>query len=52
MKKYGNTVMVYLDSDTYKWLSEKAADGYKKASLIRHMINLQMKAEGSPAAHE
>ena len=51
MKKYGNTVIVYLDSDTYEWLSRKAADGYKKASLVRHIINLQMEAESTPA-HE
>ncbi|MCL4374218.1 MAG: hypothetical protein M1360_03445 [Candidatus Marsarchaeota archaeon] len=50
MGRLEKQVIVYIDSDLYAWLSEKAANGYKKASLIRHILQRQMEFEKNSAA--
>ena len=38
-------IAVYLDSEASAWLDRQAVDGYKKASLVRHMIHERMEKE-------
>ena len=38
-------VTIYIDEDLQSWLGAKAAKGYKKASLIRHILRKQMEFE-------
>ncbi len=38
-------VMLYVDDDLAAWLNEKAHQGYKKASLIRKILDDYRKAE-------
>jgi len=38
-------VMLYVDDDLAAWLDEKARQGYKKASLIRKILDDYCKAE-------
>ncbi len=45
MKKYENTVLVHLSAELDAWLNEKARNGYKKASLVRHILEKYMEHE-------
>ena len=38
-------IMLYVDDDLAVWLDEKALQGYKKASLIRKILDDYRKAE-------
>ena len=38
-------IMLYVDDDLAAWLDEKANQGYKKASLIRKILDDYRKAE-------
>ena len=38
-------VILYVDDELAKWLDEKANQGYKKASLIRKILDDYRKAE-------
>lgn len=46
MKKLANSIVVYLPAELDAWLNEKARNGYKKASLVRHIIELYIAQEG------
>lgn len=39
-------IVVYLTSEVAAWLDLKAQEGYKKASLVRHILEGRMKLEG------
>ncbi len=41
----GKQIQVYVSEDIDLWLEEKAKQGYKKATLIRHIISEYKKAE-------
>ncbi|MEM3875908.1 MAG: hypothetical protein QXP35_02430 [Candidatus Micrarchaeaceae archaeon] len=45
MKKLEKQIVVYINSDLDEWLSAKTANGYKKASLIRHLLQKQVDFE-------
>lgn len=38
MKNTNKKITIYLDSYLSGWLEAKALEGYKKASLIRHIL--------------
>ena len=52
MEKLSNRILVYLNDELMEWLDEKARNGYKKATLIRKVLEDYRKAEvmrnGSP----
>ena len=41
-------IVIGVDDDIYGWLEEKSRRGYKKASLIRHILRKQMDFEKGP----
>lgn len=45
MGKNRNRILVYLNDDLTNWLNDKAGQGYKKASLIRKVLEDYRKAE-------
>lgn len=45
MEKLGNRILVYLNAELSDWLNVKATRGYKKATLIRKVLDDYMKAE-------
>ncbi len=42
-KKIG--IVIYIDGEIEEWLAEKSMKGYKKASLIRHILHKQIDYE-------
>ena len=50
MEKLGKHVTIYVDRELDSWLDAKARRGYKKASLIRHILYKQMEFEGRKAS--
>lgn len=47
MRKLGKPVLVYLNRELEVWLDGKSRLGYKKASLIRHVLEKYMQAENN-----
>jgi predicted DNA-binding protein len=45
MKKFEKQMPLYLTSELYEWLENKAKMGYKKAPLIRHILEEYRMAE-------
>lgn len=45
MEKLDKIVMVNIDRELCSWLDEKVSRGYKKGSLIRHILRKQMEFE-------
>ncbi len=45
MDKLNKRILVYLNSDISNWLDEKASQGYKKATLVRKVLDDYRKAE-------
>ncbi|MHB1830739.1 MAG: hypothetical protein ACYCO0_05090 [Candidatus Micrarchaeaceae archaeon] len=45
MEKLNNRILVYLNDELAEWLNEKARNGYKKATLIRKVLEDYRKAE-------
>lgn len=45
MGKLENRILIYLNDELTAWLDEKAAQGYKKATLIRKVLDDYRKAE-------
>ncbi len=43
--KLENRILVYLNDELSLWLNEKASQGYKKATLIRKVLDDYRKAE-------
>ena len=46
----GKQIQVYISDDIDLWLEEKAKQGYKKATLIRHILSEYKKAENQRQA--
>ncbi len=46
MAKFETQVAVYVDGELAGWLEKKTNEGYKKGSLIRHILQEFMKGEG------
>ena len=45
MKKFEKSIIVYITGEIDAWLEKKASYGYKKAALVRHIIENYMKRE-------
>ena len=45
MEKLSNRILVYLNDELTEWLNNKARQGYKKATLIRKVLDDYRKAE-------
>ena len=45
MEKLSNRILVYLNDELAEWLNEKASKGYKKATLVRKVLDDYRKAE-------
>lgn len=45
MSKTNNRLLICLDDELAEWLNEKARNGYKKATLIRKVLDDYRKAE-------
>jgi putative SOS response-associated peptidase YedK len=45
MGKTHNRMLVYLNDELTEWLNEKASKGYKKATLVRKVLDDYRKAE-------
>jgi hypothetical protein len=45
LDKLNKRILVYLNSDISNWLDEKASQGYKKATLVRKVLDDYRKAE-------
>ena len=45
MCKSHNRLLVYLNDELTEWLNEKASKGYKKATLVRKVLDDYRKAE-------
>ena len=45
MKKLSNRILIYLNDELTGWLNEKARNGYKKATLIRKVLDDYRKAD-------
>ena len=45
--KFETQVAVYIDGELARWLERKSDEGYKKASLIRHILREFMEKEGA-----
>ena len=45
MRKLDNRVLLYLNDELSLWLNDKADQGYKKATLIRKVLDDYRKAE-------
>ena len=43
--RLGNRILVYLNDELVEWLDSKASQGYKKATLIRKVLDDYRKAE-------
>jgi hypothetical protein len=43
--KLRNRILLYLNDELTAWLNEKASKGYKKATLIRKVLDDYRKAE-------
>ena len=52
MKKLGKQMTLYVDDRMSLWLDGKAAKGYKKASLIRHILQDRMEFEARQNAKD
>jgi hypothetical protein len=50
MGRHCKKVLLQLDDELAAWLESKAAEGYKKASLIRSILHREMDMESDPAA--
>ena len=45
MSRLNNRLLLYLNDDLALWLNEKARNGYKKATLIRKVLEDYKNAE-------
>ncbi len=45
MRRFGRTMLVYLNDELADWLEGKALEGYKKTALIRYILEKYKKAE-------
>lgn len=45
MGRTNNRMLVYLNDELTEWLNEKASKGYKKATLVRKVLDDYRKAE-------
>lgn len=45
MEKLSNRILVYLNDELAEWLNVKAQNGYKKATLVRKVLDDYRKAE-------
>ncbi len=45
MKKLEKPMLVLLSRDLSEWLEQKAQQGYKKGSLVRHILEKYKEAE-------
>ena len=45
MERHRKQILVYLNYELAEWLNEKASQGYKKATLIRKILEDYRKAE-------
>lgn len=43
--RLGNRILVYLNDELAEWLESKAAQGYKKATFIRKVLDDYRKAD-------
>lgn len=43
--RLGNRILIYLNDELAEWLNSKADQGYKKATLIRKVLDDYRKAE-------
>ena len=50
MGKHAKKISVNLTDELAAWLEKKAANGYKKASLTRHLLERQMEFERRQAS--
>jgi hypothetical protein len=51
MARNDKKVIVYLDPALDEWLSRKALDGFKKASLIRKALHIYMDCDTATEAY-
>jgi hypothetical protein len=45
LRKLKNRMLIYLNDELTAWLDEKAQQGYKKATLVRKVLDDYRKAE-------
>ena len=50
MGKLSRRVLIYLNDEIADWLESKALEGYKKASVVRQLLNKGMQKEKGLAA--
>ncbi len=50
MEKHTKKISVHLTDELAAWLEKKAANGYKKGSLARHLLQRQMDFEKRQAS--